>query len=101
MQAQAPRLSQPGSHQRGKSLPGTRSGTGIPTRKASPVRNRMKKYRPKPPDQAKLNAQAQAIQAMAPHETFQMISDIDNKLATKSGGIFDEDAHNAKRQLLL
>ena len=47
--------------------------------------------------------QAQAAgHRSALQETFQMISEVDNKLqkgaaATSNRGIFDEDAHNAKR----
>ena len=50
-------------------------------------------------------AQAAAGRASQFRETWQMVSDVDRKLGDQTtqviSGLFDEDAHNAKRQILL
>ena len=41
-----------------------------------------------------------AVRSYNPQETFQLIFDVDNKLANKKG-LFYDDEHEAKRQILL
>ena len=84
----------------------------VPRRKISPRKNKNQSHARQQsmmeviPQMSTSRKQANAAgQRSALQETFQMISDVDTKLqkgaATSNRGLFDEDAHNAKRQVLL